>query len=121
MQYNYAKQLVAVTDSQGNIGVTATVVIMLLAAYPRSGFSHHWWQGAGVDAKCIRQYGDNNTYEYSFEYTREGISKSTDSRGNTETFVHSSDGKLIEYTDAGQLAYRYDAFGNRTHTASRWQ
>jgi len=119
-QYNDAKQLVAVTDSQGNIERYSYRGDNVISKRTRaSGFSHHFeWQGTGVDAKCIRQYGDNNTYEYSFEYPREGVSKSTDSRGNTETFVHNSDGKLVAYTDARghSWRYRYDAFGNRTHT-----
>jgi len=81
---------------------------LLIKRTRASGFSHHFeWDSYGYDAKCIKQWGDDNTYCYQFEY-QGNKTTSRDSRGNQEQFVHNEQGKLIEHTDANGNITRYD-------------
>ncbi|WP_168246767.1 RHS repeat-associated core domain-containing protein [Pseudoalteromonas sp. MEBiC 03607] len=81
---------------------------LLIKRTRASGFSHHFeWDSYGYDAKCIKQWGDDNTYCYQFEY-QGNKTTSIDSRGNQEHFVHNEQGKLIEHTDANGNITRYD-------------
>ncbi|WP_217877238.1 RHS repeat-associated core domain-containing protein [Pseudoalteromonas shioyasakiensis] len=81
---------------------------LLIKRTRASGFSHHFeWDSYGYDAKCIKQWGDDNTYCYQFEY-QGNKTTSIDSRGNQEHFEHNEQGKLIEHTDANGNITRYD-------------
>tara|TARA_Y100000782_G_scaffold115480_1_gene159004 strand:+ start:3056 stop:7765 length:4710 start_codon:yes stop_codon:yes gene_type:complete len=129
-EYDEQQNLVAATNQHGEQERYEYNAAHLLIKRTRaSGFSHHFeWDSYGYDAKCIKQWGDDNTYCYEFEY-QGNKTTSIDSRGNQEHFVHNEQGKLIEHTDAnghtttygyntlGQKLTQTDPLGNQTQYA----
>ncbi|ARD22731.1 RHS repeat-associated core domain-containing protein [Shewanella japonica] len=95
---------------------------LLKARTRASGFSHHFlWNAEDVNAKCIEQWGDNEIYHYHFSYESHpnGMrSRCVDSLGNKETFVHNSQGLLIEHHNANGAVTRhqYDSVGRKIAT-----
>ena len=115
-EYDEQQNLVAATNQHGEQERYEYNAAHLLIKRTRaSGFSHHFeWDSYGYDAKCIKQWGDDNTYCYEFEY-QGNKTTSIDSRGNQEHFVHNEQGKLIEHTDANghTTTYGYNALGQK--------
>ncbi|SBS38243.1 Putative deoxyribonuclease RhsC [Marinomonas spartinae] len=110
--YNYDEtgNLIAATNQQGETErYTYNAANLITKRTRASGFSHHFeWDSYAHDAKCIKQWGDNDTYCYQFEYGPEkGTTTSIDSRGNRECFVHNEQGKLTEHTDPNGNIRRY--------------
>ncbi|MEZ9138667.1 MULTISPECIES: RHS repeat-associated core domain-containing protein [unclassified Shewanella] len=87
-----------------------------------SGYSHHFaWDSHNASAKCIEQWGDNDTYHYHFAYEQQSSgmrSSCVDSLGNKEEFVHNAQGLLTEYHNAnGHITrHQYDAAGRKVAT-----
>ncbi|WDE03671.1 RHS domain-containing protein [Thalassomonas viridans] len=136
-QYDDNQALIAATNSRGGVERYAYFDDYLLKRRTRaSGFSHHFlWQkhqqegGQETKARCIRQWGDDDTYSYRFDYQEHPdgqLTTSTDSLGNVEQFVHNRRGLLIAHTDprgitrttdydsAGRKIRKTDATGNHT-------
>ncbi|HET8707172.1 MAG TPA: DUF6531 domain-containing protein, partial [Pseudomonadales bacterium] len=103
----------------------------------RTGYRFYFeWTEFSPRAKCLRQYGDNDNYNYRFEWNDKArVSRSIDSnggvleihynlRGQVErqidplgyvtAFAYNEAGFLTEKTDAagGVWRYDYDALGN---------
>jgi RHS repeat-associated protein len=119
-QYDYDenKNLVRATNQQGETEHYGYNAANLLTKRTRaSGFSHHFeWDSYSSSAKCIKQWGDNNTYTYQFEYNVDaGETTCIDSRGHKEHFVHNAQGKLVKHTDPNGNVwhYRYNAQGQK--------
>jgi RHS repeat-associated protein len=119
-QYDYDenKNLVRATNQQGETEHYGYNAANLLTKRTRaSGFSHHFeWDSYSSSAKCIKQWGDNNTYTYQFEYNVDaGETTCIDSRGHKEHFVHNAQGKLVKHTDpnGNVWQYRYNAQGQK--------
>ena len=72
-EYDENKNLVQSTNQQNETERYAYNAANLLTKRTRaSGFSHHFeWDSYSPSAKCIKQWGDNNTYTYQFEYNLE--------------------------------------------------
>ena len=117
-KYDENKNLVQATNQQNETEHYAYNAANLLIKRTRaSGFSHHFeWDSYAPDAKCIKQWGDNNTYTYQFEYnTERGETTCIDSRGHKEHFVHNAQGKLVKHTDpnGNVWQYTYNAQGQK--------
>ncbi|WP_249365170.1 RHS repeat-associated core domain-containing protein [Pseudoalteromonas sp. S201] len=111
-QYDYDenKNLVRATNQQGETEHYGYNAANLLTKRTRaSGFSHHFeWDSYSSSAKCIKQWGDNNTYTYQFEYNLDaGETTCIDSRGHKEHFVHNAQGKLVKHTDPNGNVWQY--------------
>ncbi|WP_282166113.1 RHS repeat-associated core domain-containing protein [Shewanella japonica] len=139
-QYDDHQALIAATDMNGLVerysyhkpsqtqGAEASTrsnhktTYLLKARTRASGFSHHFlWDAEDVNAKCIEQWGDNEIYHYHFSYESHpnGMrSRCIDSLGNKETFVHNSQGLLIEHHNANGAVTRhqYDSVGRKIAT-----
>ena len=132
-QYDDHQGLIAATDSRGQVERYQYGNGHLLTRRTRaSGFSHYFqWQTGDEPAKarCIKQWGDDDTYCYHFDYREHAdgqLTTSTDSLGNVEQFVHNRRGLLIAHTDprgkttttdydgAGRKVRESDASGNHT-------
>ncbi|WP_281557934.1 RHS repeat-associated core domain-containing protein [Thalassomonas sp. RHCl1] len=130
--YDDNQALIAATDSRGLVERYQYIDHCLLKRRTRaSGFSHHFqWQGQGPEAKCIRQWGDDDTYQYRFAYRdhpKGQLTTCTDSLGNVEQFVHNRQGLLVahtaltgfttefDYDGAGRKVRQTDASGNATY------
>ena len=83
----------------------------------RSGFNLYFeWDNHSVLGKCIRQYGDNGYYDYSFEYKLEiRKSFSRDGRGVKTGYEFNSKGLLLEQSIGknSPAANKYDEIGRR--------
>ncbi|ELR64591.1 hypothetical protein C942_02404 [Photobacterium marinum] len=83
-----------------------------------SGFSHYFkWQGKRDEACCIAQWGDDDCYQYQFEYDKENHAAiSTDSLGNRWRYIHNAKGKLLQkVSPLGNVwCYEYDHHGLKT-------
>ncbi|WP_231620568.1 RHS repeat-associated core domain-containing protein [Pseudoalteromonas sp. NSLLW24] len=117
-EYDENKNLVQSTNQQNETERYAYNAANLLTKRTRaSGFSHHFeWDSYSPSAKCIKQWGDNNTYTYQFEYNLErGETTCIDSRGHKEHFVHNAQGKLVKHTDpnGNVWQYTYNAQGQK--------
>ncbi|WP_259397838.1 RHS repeat-associated core domain-containing protein [Pseudoalteromonas sp. SR43-2] len=117
-EYDENKNLVESTNQQNETERYAYNAANLLTKRTRaSGFSHHFeWDSYSPSAKCIKQWGDNNTYTYQFEYNLEaGETTCIDSRGHKEHFVHNAQGKLVKHTDpnGNVWQYTYNAQGQK--------
>ena len=116
-QYNDAEQLISCIDSNEKTELYQyTENNLLLKRTRASGFSHHFkWQGHDQQAKCIAQWGDDNIYNYRFEY-HQTHTCSIDSRGAKESFYHTEAGLLSKYIDAlgNQSEYFYNDLGQQT-------
>lgn len=116
-QYNGAEQLISCIDSNEKTEhYQYTKNNLLLKRTRASGFSHHFkWQGHDQQAKCIAQWGDDNIYNYRFEY-HQTHTCSIDSRGAKESFYHTEAGLLSKYIDAlgNQSEYFYNDLGQKT-------
>ena len=118
-RYTYHKQLVELDSAETKEVSKAQSGYLLKKRTRSSGFSHHFeWQGTDENAQCIKQWGDNDTYQYRFEFLtdeRGKVSTSTDSNGNTETFIHNDQGLLTAFTNAnGHTSYNeYDSAGRK--------
>ncbi|WDE13511.1 RHS repeat-associated core domain-containing protein [Thalassomonas haliotis] len=145
-QYDDNQALIAATNSRGEVERYAYFDDYLLKRRTRaSGFSHHFlWQrqalskapgsgqkpeqnaepgpgqkiGQQAQAKCIKQWGDDDTYCYRFDYQdcEDGqLTTSTDSLGNVEQFVHNRQGLLIAHTDPRGFTRKtdYDSVGRK--------
>ncbi|MEL0645840.1 RHS repeat-associated core domain-containing protein [Pseudoalteromonas agarivorans] len=117
-EYDENKNLVQSTNQQNETERYAYNAANLLTKRTRaSGFSHHFeWDSYSPNAKCIKQWGDNNTYTYQFEYNLEaGETTCIDSRGHKEHFVHNAQGKLVKHTDpnGNVWQYTYNAQGQK--------
>ncbi|WP_226916183.1 RHS repeat-associated core domain-containing protein [Pseudoalteromonas undina] len=111
-QYDYDenKNLVRATNQQGETEHYGYNAANLLTKRTRaSGFSHHFeWDSYSSSAKCIKQWGDSNTYTYQFEYNLDaGETTCIDSRGHKEYFVHNAQGKLVKHTDPNGNVWHY--------------
>lgn len=109
-EYDDAGNLIVAINQSGEKEYYAYNAANLITKRTRaSGFSHYFeWDNYSNNAKCIKQWGDNDTYCYQFEYgPEEGHTSSMDSRGNREHFVHNEQGKLIEHTDPNGNVRRY--------------
>ncbi|WP_286741115.1 MULTISPECIES: RHS repeat-associated core domain-containing protein [unclassified Pseudoalteromonas] len=109
-EYDENKNLVQSTNQQNETERYAYNAANLLTKRTRaSGFSHHFeWDSYSPSAKCIKQWGDNNTYTYQFEYNLEaGETTCIDSRGHKEHFVHNAQGKLLKHTDPNGNVWQY--------------
>ncbi|WP_426357552.1 RHS repeat-associated core domain-containing protein [Pseudocolwellia sp. HL-MZ19] len=118
-RYSYHKQVVE-SDSEKAKEASKPLPGYLLKKRTRaSGFSHHFeWQGTDENAQCIKQWGDNDTYNYRFNFFKDErgrVSTSTDSNENTETFCHNEQGLLTAFTNAnGHTSYnKYDNAGRK--------
>lgn len=115
-QYVFGETSISDLDSEEP---DMAVVFLLKKRTRSSGFSHHFqWQLQGTSSQCIKQWGDEASYQYHFSYQSHPsgrVTTSTDSLGNTERFVHSPQGKLLEFHDAnGHISrYRYDSLGRK--------
>ncbi|MBE0460006.1 RHS repeat protein, partial [Pseudoalteromonas prydzensis] len=117
-EYDENNNLVLATNQQNEVERYAYNAANLLTKRTRaSGFSHHFeWDSYSPNAKCIKQWGDNNTYTYEFEYNPEiGETTCIDSHGNKEHFVHNAQGKLVKRTDpnGNVWQYSYNAQGQK--------
>ena len=117
-EYDENKNLVQSTNQQNETERYAYNAANLLTKRTRaSGFSHHFeWDSYSPSAKCIKQWGDNNTYTYQFEYNLEaGETTCIDSRGHKEHFVHNVQGKLVKHTDPNGNVWQftYNAQGQK--------
>ncbi|WP_077535564.1 RHS repeat-associated core domain-containing protein [Pseudoalteromonas aliena] len=109
-EYDENNNLVQATNQQNETERYAYNAANLLTKRTRaSGFSHHFeWDSYSPSAKCIKQWGDNNTYTYQFEYNLErGETTCIDSRGHKEHFVHNAQGKLVKHTDPNGHVWQY--------------
>ncbi|CAM4254157.1 RHS repeat-associated core domain-containing protein [Pseudoalteromonas ostreae] len=109
-EYDENNNLVQATNQQNETERYAYNAANLLTKRTRaSGFSHHFeWDSYSSSAKCIKQWGDNNTYTYQFEYNPEiGETTCIDSRGHKEHFVHNAQGKLVKHTDPNGNVWQY--------------
>ena len=118
-QYNNDHALIAAINSQGASEQYKYTAVALLKQRTRpSGFSHYFdWVGDDEHAKCCRQWGDDDTYDYHFTF--EGNkSTSTDSLGNTEQYFHNQQNLLTLFIDANgnQTEHQYDHLGRKTST-----
>ncbi len=86
----------------------------------RSGFNLHFeWDNHSVLGKCLRQYGDNGYYDYSFEYKPEvRKSFSRDGRGIKTGYEYSSKGLLLEQAvgKGAPSTKKYDEIGRLIET-----
>ncbi|WP_104399827.1 RHS repeat-associated core domain-containing protein [Vibrio penaeicida] len=105
------------TSASNQFGLVETYTYrndaLLLTRKRPSGFTHYFeWQGDGENAKCIRNYGDNNTYDYRF-FFGDGESSYTDTLGNRWLFNHDNNGKLLKKTSPeGRIQeWQYDELG----------
>ncbi|MGO3847541.1 MAG: RHS repeat-associated core domain-containing protein [Pseudoalteromonas prydzensis] len=108
--YDENKNLVRAINQQGETEYYGYNAANLLTKRTRaSGFSHHFeWDSYSSNAKCIKQWGDNNTYTYQFEYNLDsGETTCIDSRGHKEHFVHNAQGKLVKRTDPNGNIWQY--------------
>ncbi|XPF94945.1 RHS repeat-associated core domain-containing protein [Colwellia sp. RE-S-Sl-9] len=118
-RYTYHKQLVDLNSEEPKENSKPQPGYLLKKRTRASGFSHHFeWQGTDENAQCIKQWGDNDTYQYRFNFFKDergNVSTSTDSHGNTETFVHNEQGLLTDFTDANGHTSRmkYDSVGRK--------
>ncbi|MFU2512278.1 RHS repeat-associated core domain-containing protein [Pseudoalteromonas sp. ASV78] len=117
-EYDENNNLVLATNQQNEVERYAYNAANLLTKRTRaSGFSHHFeWDSYSPNAKCIKQWGDNNTYAYRFEYNPElGETTCIDSHGHQEHFVHNAQGKLVKRTDpnGNVWQYSYNAQGQK--------
>ena len=118
-QYSDEQALIAAINSQGTSEQYKYTAGALLKQRTRaSGFSHYFeWNGDDEKAKCTRQWGDDDNYDYHFIF--EGNkSTSTDSLGNTEQYFHNQQNLLTLFIDANgnQTEHQYDDQGRKTHT-----
>ncbi|MEG3753032.1 RHS repeat-associated core domain-containing protein [Psychromonas arctica] len=118
-QYNEQQSLISATDSKGATEAYQYHKGSLLKQRTRaSGFNHYFeWSGEGETARCSRQWGDDDTYDYRFTF--EGNkSTSTDSLGNTEQYFHNEQDLLTLFIDANgnKTAHQYDDFGRKVST-----
>ncbi|WP_076418015.1 RHS repeat-associated core domain-containing protein [Colwellia sp. UCD-KL20] len=118
-RYTYHKQRIELGSEDVKTAIKPQLSYLLKKRTRSSGFSHHFeWQGTGENAQCIKQWGDNDTYQYQFKFftdERGKVSTSTDSNGNTETFIHNEQGLLTAFTNAnGHTSYnKYDSAGRK--------
>ncbi|WP_077342371.1 RHS repeat-associated core domain-containing protein [Pseudocolwellia agarivorans] len=118
-RYTYHKQRVELYSEDAKTAIKPQLSYLLKKRTRSSGFSHHFeWQGTDENAQCIKQWGDNDTYQYRFKFftdERGKVSTSTDSNGNTETFIHNEQGLLTAFTNAnGHTSYNeYDSAGRK--------
>ncbi|MGL0953931.1 RHS domain-containing protein, partial [Vibrio vulnificus] len=137
-QYDAQDNLTAATNQHGQTESYFYSESHLLKRRQRqSGFSHYFeWSAEGPEAKCLRNYGDDGTYDYQFHYQDE-TSSYRDTLGHQWSFEHNAHGKLSskrspegrewrwEYDDNGRLVraiqpsgetvcYQYNAYGQKT-------
>ncbi|MDN3681092.1 RHS repeat-associated core domain-containing protein [Vibrio tapetis subsp. quintayensis] len=98
-QQNSHRQLVEVSDRFGlSESYQYSLNNLLLKRKKASGFSHYFeWKGDAQEAQCIRNYGDNATYDYHFQFD-DNVSSYTNTLGNQWHFEHDSQGKLRKKT-----------------------
>ena len=118
-QYNDQQSLIAAIDNNGLAEQYKYTACALLKQRIRaSGFSHYFdWNGDDEHAKCCRQWGDDDTYDYHFTF--EGNkSTSTDSLGNTEQYFHNEQKLLTLFIDANgnKTEHQYDHLGRKVST-----
>ena len=118
-QYDNHQSLIAAINSQGAAEQYKYYAGALLKQRMRaSGFSHYFeWDGVDEHAKCIRQWGDEDNYDYHFTF--EGNqSTSTDSLGNTEQYFHDDNDLLTCFIDAkgNKTEHQYDDQGRKVRT-----
>lgn len=118
-QYNNEHELIAAINAQETTEQYKYYAGALLKQRTRaSGFNHYFeWNGTDEEAKCIRQWGDEGTYDYHFTY--EGNkSTSTDSLGNTEQYFHNEQQRLTCFIDANDntTEHQYDNLGRKVKT-----
>ena len=118
-QYNDQQCLIAAIDNNGLAEQYKYTACALLKQRIRaSGFNHYFdWDGDDEHAKCCRQWGDDDTYDYHFTF--EGNkSTSTDSLGNTEQYFHNEQKLLTLFIDANgnKTEHQYDHLGRKVST-----
>lgn len=110
-QYRYDPQdcLIAATNQQAQTEQYAYSQSHLIIRRQRcTGFTHYFeWTGEGSAAKCVRNYGDDQTYDYCFAY-QDDRSSFRDTLGNQWLFLHSAQGKLLEKHSPEGRKWRWD-------------
>ncbi|EKA5638034.1 RHS repeat protein [Vibrio navarrensis] len=110
-QYRYDPQdcLIAATNQQAQTEQYAYSQSHLIIRRQRcTGFTHYFeWVGEGSAAKCVRNYGDDQTYDYCFAY-QDDRSSFRDTLGNQWLFLHSAQGKLLEKHSPEGRKWRWD-------------
>ncbi len=74
-----------------------------------TGFSYYYqWDGEDSRARCIRNWGDDGIYDYSFKWDPDNnASCATDSRGYTTTFIYNDFGQIEQEIDPEGGVHRY--------------
>ncbi|MCG3761997.1 type IV secretion protein Rhs [Vibrio cincinnatiensis] len=138
-RYRYDPQdcLISATNQQGQTEhYEYTDAHLILRRRRNTGFNHYFeWLGEGSGAQCVRNYGDEQVYDYCFQYS-EHNSSFTDTLGHQWTFRHSDEGQLLEkqspegrlwrwdynplgklvtehFPDGSFMRYQYNAYGQR--------
>ncbi|MFC3152908.1 RHS repeat-associated core domain-containing protein [Litoribrevibacter euphylliae] len=116
-QYDTRNDLIAATNAQQQTERYQYTGHLFTQRTRASGFSHYFeWQGEGPTARCIHNWGDDNQYDYHFQYVdEERLAISTDSRGQVWKFWHDEAGRLTtkESPSGHQWHYQFDEHGKK--------
>ena len=100
-EYDESENLIAVTDPCGGKEQYHYHNHILVTRTLKSGYKITLeWDEYTPQGKCIKQYGDDGYYNYSFEYIPKlNRTRCTDSRGISSTYIYNGKGMLVEKVD----------------------
>ncbi len=113
--------LLAATDQRGCQEQFRYTNHLFVRRRTASGLTFHFqWDQLSARARCVRQYADDGSYDYRFEWSPQTrTSRATNSRGHMEKFVFNALGQLVRHTrpDGHTEHWEYDSQGKlRCHT-----
>ncbi|MGD8592369.1 MAG: DUF6531 domain-containing protein [Gammaproteobacteria bacterium] len=113
--YNDERDLIKVIDANGNGQEFAYRYHIITKHTSKDGFNTHFeWDEYTIKGKCVRNWGDNNIYNYRFKYDEVNkITRSIDARGNTCEYHYNDLGLITTQIDpeGGVSQYTYDSNG----------
>ncbi|MCE2030449.1 RHS repeat-associated core domain-containing protein [Sessilibacter corallicola] len=122
VKYGYDEHgdLIAITDANGHRETFEYTNHIVTKRTLKTGFSFYFeWDKFTPEAKCIRQWGDKNQYDYRFEWDDANKrSKAIDSNGGVLSYQYNDRGQIIRETDAegGETLNSYDDYGRLLST-----
>ncbi len=116
--YNDDNELVSAINSGGETEKYQYSQHLLTVRQRASGFCHYFsWQGAGPNARCVRNWGDNGIYDYRFSYDDSNRSAhSIDGNGHCWQYFHNERNLLIKKVapDGATWQYSWNKQGKKT-------
>ncbi|MCW8932602.1 MAG: DUF6531 domain-containing protein [Gammaproteobacteria bacterium] len=114
-QYDQQNDLIAISDPADNSERFAYKNHIITQRTLKSGFNFYFeWDQYTIHAKCLHQWGDNDIYDYHFEWEDEKkLSRTIDSNGGILTTHYNEHGLPIKEIDpqGGETQYEYNEAG----------